>query len=136
MFGAVTKADTNISVLIQQSLRAVGRTDDTKVTAFTDGCPGLRSILVDAGITAPPFLDWFHIAMRICLDASSSGGFSRRWLPPERIEAPLPDPLTTLEHRLVGRVGHLRDRFTTRPHSVFAFLDFPVAFALGHRLTN
>ena len=59
MFGAVAKADTNISVLIQQSLRAVGRTDDTEVTAFTDGCPGLRSILVDAGITAPPFLDWF-----------------------------------------------------------------------------
>ena len=35
-------------------LRAVGRTDDTEVTAFTDGCPGLRSILVDAGITTPP----------------------------------------------------------------------------------
>ena len=59
VFGAVAKADTNISVLIQQSLRAVGRTDDTEVTAFTDGCPGLRSILVDAGITTPPFLDWF-----------------------------------------------------------------------------
>ena len=59
VFGAVAKADTSISVLIQQSLRAVGRTDDTEVTAFTDGCPGLRSILVDAGITAPPFLDWF-----------------------------------------------------------------------------
>ena len=53
------KADTAISMLIQQSLRAVGRTDDTEVTPFTDGCPGLRSILVDAGITAPPFLDWF-----------------------------------------------------------------------------
>ena len=59
VFGAVAKADTDISMLIQQSLRAVGRTDDTEVTAFTDGCPGLRSILVDAGITAPPFLDWF-----------------------------------------------------------------------------
>jgi hypothetical protein len=35
------------------------------VTAFTDGCPGLRSILVDAGITTPPILDWFHIAMRM-----------------------------------------------------------------------
>jgi hypothetical protein len=23
------------------------------VTAFTDGCPGLRSILVDAGVTTP-----------------------------------------------------------------------------------
>ena len=59
---------------IQQSLRAVGRTDDTEVTAFTDGCPGLRSILVDAGITTPPFLDWFHIAMRIQHAAQTAGG--------------------------------------------------------------
>jgi hypothetical protein len=43
------------------------------VTAFTDGCPGLRSILVDAGITAPPFLDWFHIAMRIRHAAQTAG---------------------------------------------------------------
>ena len=40
VFGAVAKADTDISMLIHQSLRAVGRTDDTEVTAFTDGCPG------------------------------------------------------------------------------------------------
>jgi hypothetical protein len=51
VFGAVAKADTDITTLIRQSLRSVGRTDDTEVTAFTDGCPGLRSILVDAGIT-------------------------------------------------------------------------------------
>jgi hypothetical protein len=59
VFGAVAKADTDLSALIRRSLRAVGRTDDTEVTAFTDGCPGLRSILVDAGITTPPILDWF-----------------------------------------------------------------------------
>src|SRR5579864_7966791 len=74
VFGAVAKADTDITTLIQQSLRAVGRTGDTEVTAFTDGCPGLRSILVDAGITAPPFLDWFHIAMRIQHAAQTAGG--------------------------------------------------------------
>ena len=65
VFGAVAKAVTDISALIRQSLRAVGRTGDTEVTGFTDGCPGLRSILVDAGVTTPPILDWFHIAMRI-----------------------------------------------------------------------
>jgi len=65
VFGAVAKADTDLSALIRRNLRAVGRTDNTKVTAFTDGCPGLRSILVDAGITTPPILDWFHIAMRM-----------------------------------------------------------------------
>jgi hypothetical protein len=43
----------------------VGRDDDTEVTAFTDGCPGLRTILTNAGITKPPILDWFHIAMRL-----------------------------------------------------------------------
>ena len=65
VFGAVAKADTDISTLIRQSLRAVGRTDDTELTAFTGGCPGLRSILVGAATTTPPILDWFHIAMRI-----------------------------------------------------------------------
>jgi hypothetical protein len=65
VFGAVAKADTDLAALIRRNLRAVGRTDDTEVTAFTDGCPGLRGILVDAGITTPPILDWFHIAMRM-----------------------------------------------------------------------
>jgi hypothetical protein len=39
--------------------------EKTELTAFTDGCSGLRSILVDAGVTKPPGLDWFHIAMRL-----------------------------------------------------------------------
>jgi len=37
----------------------------TVLTAFTDGCPGLRRILLDAEITDPPILDWFHVAMRL-----------------------------------------------------------------------
>ena len=53
------------SPLIQRALETVGRTDTTKVTAFTDGCPGLRTVLVSAGVTKPPNLDWFHIAMRL-----------------------------------------------------------------------
>ena len=57
VFGAVAKADTNLSALIRRNLQAVGRTDDPELTAFTDGCPGLRSILVDAGITTLPILD-------------------------------------------------------------------------------
>jgi hypothetical protein len=40
VFGAVAKADTDITTLIRQSLRAVGRTDDTEGIAFTDGGPG------------------------------------------------------------------------------------------------
>jgi hypothetical protein len=57
VFGAVAKADTDIKVLICQSLDAVGRTKDTALTAFTDGCSGLRRILVDAGVAEAPILD-------------------------------------------------------------------------------
>jgi hypothetical protein len=65
VFGSVAKAETDLQVLINRSLDAAGRTEDTALTAFTDGCPGLRRILADAGVTTAPFLDWFHIAMRL-----------------------------------------------------------------------
>jgi hypothetical protein len=65
VFAAVAKTDTSIVALIQRGLKEVGQTADTVITAFTDGCSGLRSILVDAGVTASPYLDWFHIAMRL-----------------------------------------------------------------------
>src|SRR6187402_617181 len=65
VFAAVARTDTAIETLIRRSLADVGQTTDTELTAFTDGCPGLRSILVKAGITKPPGLDWFHIAMRL-----------------------------------------------------------------------
>ncbi len=65
VFGAVAKADTDIRALIRRNLDAVGRTKDTALTAFTDGCPGLRRILADAGVVGPPILDWFHVAMRL-----------------------------------------------------------------------
>jgi len=51
--------------VIRRSLKAVGRTGDTALTAFTDGCTGLRGNLADAGVTTPPMLDWFHVAMRL-----------------------------------------------------------------------
>jgi hypothetical protein len=65
VFAAVAKTDTPIEGVILCSLREVGQTEDTELTAFTDGCSGLRSILVEAGVTKPPYLDWFHIAMRL-----------------------------------------------------------------------
>jgi hypothetical protein len=65
VFAAVARTDTAIETLIRRSLAEVGTAADTELTAFTDGCPGLRSILVKAGITKPPGLDWFHIAMRL-----------------------------------------------------------------------
>jgi hypothetical protein len=65
VFGAVARTDTDPAALIRRSLDAVGRTGGTALTAFTDGCPGLRRILLEAGVDGPPTLDWFHLAMRL-----------------------------------------------------------------------
>ena len=65
VFGAVAKTDTDLAGLIRRSLDAVGRTEGTALTAFTDGCLGLRRILLDAGVEGLPILDWFHVAMRL-----------------------------------------------------------------------
>ena len=62
VFGAAACVGTDIEVLIRQNLDAVVRTEDTALTAFTDGCPGLRRVLADAGVAGPPVLDWFHVA--------------------------------------------------------------------------
>jgi hypothetical protein len=49
---------------------------NTKLTAFTDGCSGLRSILTNAGVKDPPILDWHHIAMRLQHAKMSAGGLA------------------------------------------------------------
>ena len=72
-------------MLIRRNLETVGRTNHTELTAFTDGCPGLRSILADAGITDPPILDWFHIAMRLQHAKQAASGLSTDQ--PDRVRA-------------------------------------------------
>jgi hypothetical protein len=92
VFGTVAKAESDLKVLINRNLDAVGRTEHTALIAFTDGCSGLRRILADAGVTTAPFLDWFHIGMRLqhlrrwCMDRMFGGGagWGRR-LPPNLI---------------------------------------------------
>jgi hypothetical protein len=64
VFGAVANAGTDIVALIRRALDTLGRTGATELTAFTDGCSGLRAILA-AGVTGPPSLDWFHLATRL-----------------------------------------------------------------------
>jgi hypothetical protein len=76
VFGAVAGTDTDMATLIRRSLKTVGRTDDTAVVAFTDGCPGLQSILTEAGITKPPIADWFHVAMRLQHARQAASGLS------------------------------------------------------------
>jgi hypothetical protein len=65
VFGAVAKADTAIEALIGREVEAVGRTEGLVLTVFSDGCPGLRRILADSGVTELPILDWFYIGMRL-----------------------------------------------------------------------
>src|SRR3954469_6723302 len=65
LFAAVARTETPIAALIRRRLAAVGHTDETELSAFTDGCSGLLSILVNAGVTKPPSLDGFHIAIRL-----------------------------------------------------------------------
>jgi hypothetical protein len=65
VFGVVANAGTNVVALIRRTLDTLGCTDDTELTAFTDGCSGLRSILAAAGVTGPPIADWFHVSMRL-----------------------------------------------------------------------
>jgi hypothetical protein len=76
VFGAVAKTDTDLEALIRRNLDAVGRTEDTMLTAFTDGYSGLRRILADAGVTEAPMLDWFHIALRLQHLEQTAGGVS------------------------------------------------------------
>ncbi len=76
VFGAVARTDTDPAALIRRGLDAVGRTEGTALTAFTDGCPGLRRILLKAGIDGLPILDWFHVAMRLQHLRQVAGGLS------------------------------------------------------------
>jgi hypothetical protein len=63
-------------MLIRRSLETVGRTADTELTAFTDGAPGLRSILAEAGCKTPPIANWFHIAIRLQHAKQAASGLS------------------------------------------------------------
>ena len=65
VFGAVARSETDITALICRILETMGRTSDTELTAFTDGCSSLHSILADAGVASLPTLDWFHLSMRL-----------------------------------------------------------------------
>lgn len=65
VFAAVTKTDTEIAKVIEHRLAEAGRTTGTRLEAFTDGCAGLRRLLIDIGVEEPPILDWHHIAMSL-----------------------------------------------------------------------
>jgi hypothetical protein len=100
VFAAVARTDTAVEVLIRRGLAAVGQTDKTTMTAVTDGCSGLRSILADAGITAPPFLDWFHIAMRLHHAETTAGNLPANTPERERAKAVIVEQIERLHWRI------------------------------------
>jgi hypothetical protein len=108
VFGAVAKAGTNIVALVRSNLESIGRKNNTEVTAFTDGCPGLRSILAAAGVTKPPILDWFHIAMRLQHAAQAASGLSTDT--PRRVQAKA--VIVDEVERLRWRIWHGKARNT------------------------
>jgi len=126
VFGAVARSGTDITALIRRNLETVGRTDDTALTAFTDGCPSLRSSLADAGITKPPILDWFHIAMRLQHAKQAASGLSTEVPPRVQAKTVIVEEVERLrwriwsvlqeahgkgvQHELTGRVDKLRER--------------------------
>jgi len=75
-FGAVAGSETDLVALMGRTMDGVGRTEVTALTGFTDGCAGLRSTLAGAGISEPPILDWFHIAMRLRHLEQTAGALS------------------------------------------------------------
>jgi hypothetical protein len=100
VFGSVVRAGTDIEVLINRSLDAVGRAGETELTAFTDGCSGLRNILADAGVTTTPFLDWFHIGMRLQHLKQVARGLSCDNLSREAAKAVIVEEVERLHWRL------------------------------------
>src|SRR5690242_1863977 len=100
VFAAVARTDTQIETLIRRSLAAVGHTPDTKLTAFTDGCSGLRSILVEAGVAEPPFLDWFHIALRLEHAGKTAGSLPSDTPEQERAKAAIVQEVDRLHWRI------------------------------------
>jgi hypothetical protein len=111
VFAAVAKTDTPIEGVIRRGLAEIGQTADTGITAFTDGCSGLRSILVDAGIKALPYLDWFHIAMRLQHAEMTAGTLSTETMEQVKAKAVIVAEVERLHWRIWN--GKAKDAMVT-----------------------
>ena len=78
---------------------------------LTDGCSGLRSILVNAGITKPPGLDWFHIAMRLQHAEKTAGTLPVNTVERENAKAVIVTEIDRLHWRIWN--GKARDAKVT-----------------------
>ena len=74
--GAVANAGTDVVALIRRTLDALGRIGDTALTAFTDGCSGLRAILAAAGVMGPPNADGYQSRHALAARKASGGSLA------------------------------------------------------------
>jgi len=118
VFAAVAKADTDIVALIRRNLETAGQTEAAKVTAFTDGCPGLRSILADAGVKKPPILDWFHIALRMRHSTQAASGLLTANPGRVKAKAAIVAEVERLRWRIWNGKAKNAQRGIDRPHIV------------------
>ena len=72
--GAVISASDKPHKLIMQALRDLGQADVTRITTFTDGDKMLRGHLKNAGVSAPPILDWQHLSRRVQIAKTTAKG--------------------------------------------------------------
>ena len=77
VFASVVRAGTDIKILINRNLDAVDDAPgETELTAFTDGCSGLRNISPTRMSPRRRFSDWFNIGMRLQHLKQIAGGLS------------------------------------------------------------
>ena len=138
VFGSVVRARTDIKVLINRNLDSVGRTGETELTAFTDGCSGLRNVLADAGVTTTPFLDWFNIGMGLQHLRQIAGGLSCDNPSREAAKAVIIEEVERLHWQLWnGKATNARvsiDRSHVVMHHFEGDVDARKSFALSRKL--
>jgi hypothetical protein len=138
VFGSVVRARTDIKVLINRNLDAVRRTGETELTAFTDGCSGLRNILAGAGVTTAPVLDWFNIGMRLKHLGQIASGLSCDNPSREAAKAVIIEEVERLHWRLWnGKATNARvsiDRIHVVMHHFKGEVDARKSIALSRKL--
>jgi hypothetical protein len=110
VFAAATKTDTEIATIIERRLAEAGRPAGTHLTAFTDGCSGLRGLLTSVGIAEPPILGWFHIAMGLQHLRQAAQGLPARDQAQKKAKVVIVEAFERLRWRLWhGKVKDARD---------------------------
>lgn len=107
--GTVIAAVDKPHSIIENALHALGRTDPTRITTFTDGDKMLRGYLKKAGL-GPPLLDWAHLARRVKIAKITAKGLRHLTNAERRARPLIMKAMDILHWRLwLGQIGGARD---------------------------